>query len=98
MNPELLLLYAESFWQDYHTSTGIVMVLIVSGIFAKWAVDDFRGSRVSAITWLLAVVSLVGPVWAAMYVTSPAVQARIDQLRHHRQLILITAYQPSERN
>jgi hypothetical protein len=89
MNPMLLLLYAEAFWQEYHAPVEIVMLLVGSGVFMKWVVDDFRYSRVSAITWILAVSSLLGPVWAAMYVTSPAVQARIDQSRHHRKLILL---------
>jgi len=87
MNPVLLLLYAEAFWQEFHVPMEIVMLLVGSAIFMKWAVDDFRYSRVSAITWLLAVSSLLGPIWAAMYVTSPAVQARIDQMRQHRELI-----------
>src|SRR5713101_6528724 len=87
MNPVLPLLYVEAFWQEYHAPVEIVMLLVGSGLFMKWAVDDFRYSRVSAITWLLAVTSPLVPIWAAMYVPSPTVQARIDQLRHHRELI-----------
>jgi hypothetical protein len=67
------------------------MLLVISGIFVKWVVDDFRRSRVSAVTWFLAALSLLGPLWAAMYVISPAAQASLDQLRHHRVNILITA-------
>ena len=89
MNPVLLLLYAEAFWQEFHAPMEIVMLLVGSGVFMKWVVDDFRYLRVSAITWILAVSSLLGPIWAVMYVSSPAVQARIDQLRHHRELILL---------
>ena len=89
MNPVMLLLYAESFWQDYHTPLGLVMVLVFSGVLVKWVVDDFKHSRVSATTWFLAVLSLLGPIWAAMYVTSPTVQASLDQLRNHRHRDLI---------
>ena len=98
MNPVMLLLYAEAFWQDYHTPLELVVVLLISGVLAKWVFDDFRHSRVSAITWLLAVLSLLGPTWAAMYVTSPAVQTSLEQLRHHRELILLSSHHRDERN
>jgi uncharacterized membrane protein YqjE len=87
MNPMMPLLYAEAFWQDYQTPLELLMVLVVSGVLVKWVVDDFRHSRLSAITWLLAVLSLLGPIWVATYVASPAAQASLDQLRHHRVLI-----------
>ncbi len=58
MNPVLPLLYVEAFWQEYHAPVEIVMLLVGSGLFMKWAVDNFRYSRASAITWLLAVTSL----------------------------------------
>ncbi len=86
MNPVLLLSYLEWFWQDYHTPLEIVMILVAWGVLVKCVVEDFRYSRVSAIPWLLAVVSLLVPIWAAMYVTSPAGQAGLDQLRQHRVL------------
>jgi hypothetical protein len=89
MNPMMLLLYAEAFWQDYQTPVELLMVLVISGVLVKWVVDDFRHSRLSAITWLLAVLSLLGPIWVATYVTSPTVQARFDQFRRHRDLILL---------
>ena len=89
MNPVLLLLYAEAFWQEFHVPMEIVMLIVGSGVFIKWVLDDFRYSRVSAMTWLLAVSALLGPIWAVMYVSSPAIQARIDQFRHHRELILL---------
>lgn len=89
MNPVMLLLYAEAFWQDYHTPLELVMVLAISGVLVKWVFDDFRHSRVSATTWFLAVLSLLGPIWVAIYVTSPDVQASLDQLRHHRHRDLI---------
>lgn len=92
MNP---LLLAERFSQDYRIPVEVLMLLVISGIFVKWVVDDFRRSRVSAITWLLAVSSLLGPIWAAMYVTSPAVQ---DQLRHHRVIIMLSSHHRDERN
>jgi uncharacterized membrane protein YqjE len=101
MNPVLLLSYAELFWQDYQTPVEILTVLVTSGVFVKWAVDDFRHSRVSAITWILAVLSLLGPIWAAMYVTSPDIQARFDNYRRHRELIQLgssPAHFRSERN
>src|SRR5882757_6277909 len=101
MNPVLLLLYAESFWQGYHTPLELVMVLVFSGVLVKWVVDDFKHSRVSATTWFLAVLSLLGPIWAAMYVTSPAIQARFDNYRRHRELIQLgsrPAHLRSERN
>ena len=56
MNPMMPLLYAEAFWQDYQTPIELLMVLVVSGVLVKWVVDDFRHSRLSAITWLLAVL------------------------------------------
>ena len=79
-----------------------LMVLVTSGVFVKWVVDDFRRSRVSATTWLLVALSLLGPIWTAMYVTSPAVQARLFEFRRHRDLIPLTltptAHLRSERN
>jgi hypothetical protein len=38
----------------------IVMLSVIAGVFGKWAVDDFRGSRTSAITWILLLASLLG--------------------------------------
>src|SRR5579862_2092575 len=84
MNP---LLLAELFWQDHQAPVEILLVLLASGVFVKWVVADFRHSRVSAITLLLVVLSLLGPIWAAMYVVSPGVQSSLDQSRHHRELI-----------
>ncbi len=86
MNPVMLLLYAEAFWQDYQTPVELLMVLAVSGVLVKWVVDDFRHSRLSAITWLLVVLSLLGPIWVASYVAS---SGGLAQLRHHRDLILL---------
>jgi hypothetical protein len=90
MNPLLLLSYAELFWQDYHTPVEILIVLLTSGgVFVKWVVDDFRRSRVSAITWLFAVSSLLGTIWVATYLTSPAAQVSLDQWRHHRDALIL---------
>jgi F0F1-type ATP synthase assembly protein I len=41
------------------------MLLVACGVFVKWVVDDFTGSRVSPITWLLVVSSVLGFVLAA---------------------------------
>ncbi len=38
----------------------VVILFVIAGVFGKWAVDDFRGSRASAITWILLLVSLLG--------------------------------------
>ena len=89
MNPMMPLLYAQAFWQDYQTPLELLIVLVVSRVLVKWVVDDFRRSRLSPVTWLLAVLSLLGPIWVATYVASPTVQARLDQFRHHRELILL---------
>ncbi|MGA9721220.1 MAG: hypothetical protein WBQ86_02090 [Candidatus Binatus sp.] len=53
------------FWQHLPTSVEVVMLLVASGVFVKWVVDDFRHSRVSAITWLLFVSSVFGFILAA---------------------------------
>jgi hypothetical protein len=36
-----------------------VMALAISGVAGKWVFDDFRHSRISAMTWFLATVSVV---------------------------------------
>ena len=93
MNPMMPLLYAEAFWQDYQTPLELLMVLVISGVLVKWVVDDFRHSRLSGITWLLALLSLLGPIWVATYVAS---LASLDQLRHHRDLIPLATLRRSE--
>jgi F0F1-type ATP synthase assembly protein I len=61
------------------------MLLVACGVFVKWVVDDFRGSRVSPITWLLVVSSVLGFVLGA----NSALQLSIE-LRQHRDLHLLS--------
>jgi hypothetical protein len=35
------------------------MALAISGVAGNWVFDDFRHSRISAMTWFLATVSVV---------------------------------------
>jgi hypothetical protein len=69
------------FWQHLPTSVEVVMLLVASGVFVKWVVDDFRHSRVSAITWLFVVSSVLGFILAA--------NSALQLSRQRRDLILL---------
>ena len=60
------------FWTQLPTPGKVVVLFLVSGVFVKWVVDDFRHSQVSARTWILAVASVLGFVLAAAVVLKPS--------------------------
>ncbi len=59
-------------WMRLPTPGKIAMLFIISGLFGKWAVDDFRRSRRSAITWVFAVASVLGFLLAAGAAFAPS--------------------------
>ena len=60
------------FWMRLPTSGKIATLFIISGLFGKWAVDDFGRSRRSAFTWVFAVASVLGFLLAAGAAFAPS--------------------------
>jgi hypothetical protein len=59
-------------WMHLPNSGRAVMALAISGVSGKWVFDDFRHSRVTIMTWILAAAAALALILAATAVIEPS--------------------------